>query len=214
MKRPRIAITPDLAEDRCTVARSYSRMVWEAGGLPIIVPVLPDAGAELLEGCDGLILTGGDDPNMEQWGQSTHPKATRIHADRQAFEIELLSLVAQQPEFPVLGVCLGMQLMALHHGGKLEQYLPDTLVTHADHWGKVEHQVEGALGSGVVHSHHRQAIVDPGVMSVVAVAHDNVIEAVRSDDRRFYLGVQWHPERTVDELLSRGLFTQMVHAAG
>ena len=181
--------------------------------MPVILPVLRGAIQELLAGCEAMILTGGDDPNMEQWGETTHPKAKRIESDRQAFELELLALIDDQPEFPVLGICLGMQLMSLHSGGKLDQHLPDSLDTHGDHWGKVEHTVGGAIGSGRVHSHHRQAIVEPGGLQVVATAHDEVIEAVRDGERRFYIGVQWHPERTDDAHLSLGLFEQLVRAA-
>lgn len=187
-------------------------MVWDAGGLPAILPVLPCAEAELLQHCDGLILTGGDDPNMEQWGVATHPRAKRIHADRQAFELALLDIAQHQPEIPVLGICLGMQLMALAAGAGLDQHLPDTRPTHQLHWGHAEHPVDGEL-RGIVHSHHRQAIIEPAGLSVIARAPDGVIEAVRDDDRRFCLGVQWHPERTDDAALSRRLFEQLVHAA-
>lgn len=212
MARPVIGITADLNEDTCTVARSYIRLVWEAGGLPMVLAPTPDSAPAVFERCDGLVLTGGDDPNMEQWGVATHPKAKRIHGDRQAFELTLLELAAQR-DAPVLGVCLGMQLMALHAGGAIDQHLPDTLASHAQHWGKVEHTIEGALGCGTVHSHHRQAIIDPGTLDVVAVAHDEVIEAVRGADRRHYLGVQWHPERTRDPALSLKLFEDVVRAA-
>jgi len=213
MARPIIGITADRSGDTCSVARSYGQMVWEAGGLPMVLTPMPAMAEALFERCDGLILTGGDDPNMEQWGIDTHPKAKRIHHDRQAFELALLELAAQDAERPVLGVCLGMQLMALHAGGELDQHLHDTLPTHAQHWGKVEHAIEGALGSGTVHSHHRQAMTTAGNMDVVAIAHDEVIEAVRSEDRPYYLGVQWHPERTSDTALSMKLFEDLVHAA-
>jgi len=114
----------------------------------------------------------------------------------------------------VLGVCLGMQLMALHAGGALDQHLPDSLPTAADHWGRKNHQVAGELGSALVQSHHRQAITNAGSLRVAARAHDGVIEAVRDEDRRFYLGVQWHPERTADDGLGSGLIFNLIEAAG
>ena len=64
-----------------------------------------------------------------------------------------------------------------------------------------------------MHSHHRQAVTDPGGLSIVARAADGVIEAVRDAGRPFYLGVQWHPERTRDERLGAGLFRELVGAA-
>lgn len=103
--------------------------------------------------------------------------------------------------------------MGLHAGGKINQYLADNLPTADDHWEKRSHSVEGDLGRGVVQSHHRQALIDAGSLTVVASAPDGVIEAVRDANRPFYLGVQWHPERTAERTLGLGLFQQLVEAA-
>ena len=73
--------------------------------------------------------------------------------------------------------------------------------------------MSGGLGAGVIHSHHRQAVTDSGSLAVVARAPDGVIEAVRDEQRQFYLGVQWHPERTADAGLGIALFRSMVEAA-
>jgi putative glutamine amidotransferase len=143
-----------------------------------------------------------------------HHKATPLHPERQAFEIALLEALDRMPRKPALGVCLGMQLMGLHAGGTLDQYLPDTLATAADHWDRRAHAIEGELGQGVVHSHHRQALRDAGSLRVIATAPDGVIEAVRREDRpAMYLGVQWHPERTDDQRLGYALFEQLVREA-
>ncbi len=213
MARPRIGITTDVAEDRYRVGRAYADLVAQNGGCALLLPAHPEAACDYLEICQAFILTGGDDPRMEQWGVRTHPKATPMDARRQAFEVTLLERLEEQPEVPVLGICLGMQLMALQSGGELDQHLPDRLSTAAMHWGKVEHDVEGALGRGRVHSHHRQAVTDPGSLEVVAVAPDGVVEAVRARDRRYYLGVQWHAERTGDARLGIDLIRQLIAAA-
>ena len=163
--------------------------------------------------CHGLLLSGGDDPRMEAWGTTTHPRANPIASRRQEFELALLDALDSRPQVPVLGVCLGMQLMGLHAGGALDQYLPESLATAGAHWGGVEHPVIGELADGLVHSHHRQAIVDPGSLRVAATAPDGIIEAIESRDRPFYIGVQWHPERTADETLGAGLIRRFVEAA-
>ena len=67
------------------------------------------------------MFIGGDDPRTEPFGEPTHPKATPVEPERQAFETALLEELQRRPGAPVLGVCLGMQMMALHAGGKLNQ---------------------------------------------------------------------------------------------
>lgn len=212
-RQPLIGITADATPDKHQVGRSYVRCVRESGGVPVILPGVPDCAAAYVERLDGFLFTGGDDPDTRQWGVPMHPKATAMNPDRQRFETELLRLLDQMPKKPVLGVCLGMQLMGLHAGGRLEQHLPDVLATAADHWDRREHGVSGVLGRGAVHSHHRQALSDPGRLEIVARADDGVIEAVRAKDRPFYLGVQWHPERTENQQLGVGLIRNLVEFA-
>ncbi len=210
-RRPVIGVTTDVAGDRYQVGRKYAEMIERAGGLPIILPSIAARAADLLDVCDGVLLSGGDDPDMTQWGQTMHPRATPLDSARQAFEIALLEALERQSRKPVLGVCLGMQLMGLHAGGALDQHLPDTLATAADHWDRRAHAVEGELGSGTVHSHHRQALTDSGSLKVIARAPDGLIESVQHTDRpAMYLGVQWHPERTEDEHLGFALFQRLV----
>ncbi len=188
-------------------------MVIRAGGTPLILPCSLERASDYVGICDGIILSGGDDPSMEQWGVATHPKAKSIDPIRQEFELAMLEALRLDPDKPVLGICLGMQLMALDAGGALDQYLFDSLSTAADHWDHQMHSVSGVLGSARVFSHHRQAITDPGALQIVARAHDGLIEAVRDAGRRMYLGVQWHPERTDDDELGFGLVRALIGAA-
>lgn len=209
--RPIIGITVDVVDGRCAVSRAYADMVIRAGGA---TPILLAPDIRLVDSylalCDGFVFTGGDDPRMEPFGVATHPEAKLVNDDRQAFETALLQRVGARP---TLGVCLGMQLMALTSGGGLDQHLPDLLATHETHWGKRTHRVEGAIGNGEIQSHHRQAVNDPGSLDVVASAPDGVIEAIRDSSRPFFVGVQWHPERSGDGPLGAGLFAELVRAA-
>ncbi|MCH7798778.1 MAG: gamma-glutamyl-gamma-aminobutyrate hydrolase family protein [Planctomycetes bacterium] len=214
MARPLIGITTDVDGDRYQVAASYVAAVTAAGGLGVLLPCEPARAGEYVRRCDGVLLTGGDDPIMEHWASVTHPAAKKIDPLRQAFELALLAALDTDEGPPVLGICLGMQLMGLHRGGALDQHLPETLATSARHGPRNTHEIQGDLGHGTVHSHHHQALSDAGGLHVVATARDGVIEAVRDESRPFYLGVQWHPERTPDEKLGAGLFRELVVAAG
>lgn len=210
---PLIGLTPDFVDGRIALRPTYLEAVRAAGGLPVVLSGAVADVPAVLERCDGLIFTGGDDPIMEAFGDRTHPAATRVDPLRQEFELALLEALDAQPETPVLGVCLGMQMMGLHAGGVLDQHLPETLPSFQLHADGSEHEVDGALGCGRVWSRHRQALTDPGSLRVVATAEDGVIEAVEAADRRLYLGVQWHPERTEVGELGDGLFRKLVKAA-
>lgn len=205
-----IGITPDADERLYKCARAYSQMIVQAGGTPIILPHRIECLNAYLHLCNGFVLSGGDDPRMEEFGKATHPLAAPLDPERQAFEVALLRLIS--PDQPTLGVCLGMQLMALVAGGDLAQHLPETLATHERHWGHKTHEVGGEIGVGRVLSHHRQAVSSPGSLEIAGTSPDGVIEAIRDPRCCFRVGVQWHPERTADAQLGAGLFRRLVAA--
>ena len=233
MTRPLLGITLDnagntAASGKYEVGLGYSDAVAAAGGLPLLLPHEPDRAADYAGLCDGLILTGGVDPDTAAlptgWpGRGPlHPRARRMDPRRQAFELALLAAADAHPFKPVLGVCLGMQLMTLHRGGRLNQYLPDThdaavAERHRDGDHAVRLTADGVLGTAddtaTIHSHHQQVIDDAGTLRVAGVAEDEIIEAVDDPDRTFYVGVQWHPERGDGGSLSRGLIAKLVTVA-
>lgn len=211
--RPTIGLTANLEDGRVTLRDAYLEAVWNAGGTPLILPPVLGSAEAMIQSVDAIIFTGGDDPDMRQFGEPLHPEAILIDPRRQAFEMELLDELQKHQRLPVLGICLGMQLMGLHGGGQLAQYLADSLPTAKDHIEGRVHLVEGVVGSGHVYSHHRQALVDPGRFEVAALAPDGVIEAIRDPALHHRIGVQWHPERTSEPQLGAGLFQELVSAA-
>jgi putative glutamine amidotransferase len=210
---------------RVMVSRTYIASVTAAGGIPVLLCPVPGPGDPVVETarrhaelCDAFIFSGGDDPATEEYGAPTHPKANRVHPDRQRYEEALLEILAEDhPDKPVLGVCLGMQMMALLAGGTLNQHMPDDTVSAREHADGAVHEIrpvgDHALSlDGKVTSRHHQAVRDAGALEVVAEAHDGIIEAIEDPERRFYLGVQWHPERTTHDALGGALFRALVGA--
>lgn len=235
--RPIIGITCDTVERpaaprvRQMLARAYTDAVWLAGGNPVMLPHIPDAIDDQLRLCDGIVLSGGDDPDMTSFGQPNHPTATIMDPLRQRYELALIAAL-DHTSHPVLGICLGMQLMCLHHGGQLIQHLDDkVLQAHRDADHIVTRCVAGPHvlpDSARVHSHHHQAVASPGTpgkLRICATGPGDVIEAVDqslvpspqppapSSAPRFYLGVQWHPERTADPSMGQHLFEALTAAA-
>jgi putative glutamine amidotransferase len=229
---PTIGITVSTAEPAdppaYRSAAAYADAVAAAGALPVLLPQQPALAGAYVAELDGVLLTGGDDPATEAFGAVTDARARLITARRQAFELALLgAAAADRPGLPMLGVCLGMQLMALHAGGELDQYMPDTLggADAAAHQGDRPHRLVAepdAADSPLVAagfdphepivSAHRQAVADPGAMRVVALAPDGTVEAIDDPTRPWYVGVQWHPERGGDRPLSSGLIGRFVDA--
>ncbi|MBX3380770.1 MAG: gamma-glutamyl-gamma-aminobutyrate hydrolase family protein [Phycisphaeraceae bacterium] len=220
--RPSIGITSDVSEQdgrlKLDVALAYCVAVERAGGVPLVLPPQIGMVDEFLARCDGFLLTGGSDPRTEPFGEATHPKSNPMHPLRQEFETKLLAGLNAGGDAPVLGVCLGMQMMCLVAGGKLDQRLADHLASHADHWA-ADHPVAPIERgnrfefAGVVQSRHRQAVTHAGKLTPIARSADGVLEAVFDASRKFYVGVQWHPERTRDEAVGQRLFDELVRAS-
>jgi putative glutamine amidotransferase len=204
---------------------SYVRQVADAGGLPMLVPPLPaDATPEdvreVLGRLDGLLLSGGVDVEPERYGAEPHPSVQAPRRDRDGSELDLARESAAAG-LPVLGVCRGMQVMAVAAGGDLVQHLPD-LVGNDSHlqtagtYGRHEVRIEpgtrlaDVLGERVeVATYHHQGVGRHPGLNATAWAEDGLLEAFEDPAAVFRIGVQWHPEVGEDPRL----FEALVEAA-
>lgn len=234
--RPRIGITSwhyrDDEERWEAVLDAYTRAVVEAGGLPVILPVVVADLAlvkEYLEAIDGLIVTGGADIHPSFYGQIVLERCGEIDEERDRFEVELIH-AARGRDLPFLGICRGLQVLNVALGGSLYQdlsYRAGTDLAHMsprDRRGEPAHTVAITPGSRLariigsselpVTSTHHQIIRDLAPdLAISAVAPDGVIEAVEGPGR-FLLAVQWHPERMANRHPEQlALFRSLVEAA-
>lgn len=201
----------------------YADAVVAAGGVPVLLPpALPyvEAASSVIARLDGLVISGGADVSPERYGEQPHERTVQWRDDRDAWELALLDAAAQA-DLPVLGVCRGMQVMAVHSGGTLEQHVPD-VVGHDRHdpgtdtFGETSVSIEpgSRLASIVppaptVHCHHHQSVRDHPGFTGVAWAEDGLLEAMEAPGDRLSIAVQWHPEVAADI----GLFRALVEAA-
>ncbi len=206
---------------------AYARALALAGGMPLVLPPTTDEDAlgAALHRLDGLVLIGGKDLSPRWYGQKRHPR-TRP-ADRRRLEGDLLlAQVALARDIPILGICMGCQLLNVGLGGDLIQHIPDRVGTAVRHFPRESfHPARVAPGSRLaavlgrteleVNSSHHQAIGRLGEgLRAVAWAPDGIVEAVEGNGERFLLAVQWHPERIADRPGQLALFRALVEAAG
>jgi putative glutamine amidotransferase len=206
------------------VPAGYTRAVEAAGALPLVLP--PVGGmSELLDGLDGLVMSGGSDIAAERYGQESHPQTLGVFPHRDAAELELLA-EALDRRIPVLAICRGMQLLNVLRGGTLHQHLPDVVPDGALHKAApgvfARHPLTLEPGSilaklidpaAEVHSAHHQAPDRIGEgLRVTARASDGVAEGIELEGEGFAVGVLWHPEEDAEG--GGSLFKEVVQQAG
>jgi putative glutamine amidotransferase len=240
-KRPRIVITagsnPGTA-NHAWLRFDYLHAVAKAQGLPsIIAPGFTNpldeassVASEILDNCDGLLLSGGTDVDPKVFGETAHQALGRVDAPRDPFEITLVREAVRR-DMPVFGICRGLQVLNVAQGGTLIQDIPSDVegaLTHetGDDRLVIGHEVVIEAGSKLsgllsttrmgVNSFHHQAAktLGQGLVQTAVSPDDGIVEGLEMPGRTFVVAVQWHPEnfwRT--SAAFDGLFNGFVGAA-
>lgn len=210
--KPVIGITARVEEDQTySLDPVYGRAILQAGGLPLIVPIVDEDDIPLLcERLDGLIVTGGGDINPTLYGEEPHVMLGAVYPGSDEYEEELI-LNFLKLDKPFIGMCRGMQMFNVALGGTvyqdLESQFEGTLYqhkqmamrTHRTHSVQLE---EDSLLYKImqekkfnVNSFHHQGVKDVAEkLQVSARAADGLVEALESPNHQFAMGIQWHPE--------------------
>lgn len=186
MKKPIIGIIarPQLANQKnfYGVYENYLKKVIQNKGIPIVITPNNLAKQDLIRTlnlCDGLITPGGDDP--EEYD---------IFIDKYALDNDI----------PILGICLGMQVMAINDGAKLievdNHYLKEHLVKIYDNT-----KLKKIYKKNIITNSRHHFKIDKVKDLIISATYNDTIEAVERNDKKFYIGVQWHPEDLKDDLL-------------
>jgi len=217
MNKPVIGITTDIEDGYLKLKQNYCEAIAMSGGIPMLIPPAEDP-VLYAERINGLLIPGGDDLNPSYYHEEILPQVKTVARQRSEFEMSLLNEILKIHK-PVLGICYGMQLLNVFFGGSLYQDIASQLEVEINH--KKDYHIivitenrfleEGRFS---VNSTHHQAVKEPGNnLSPFAYSPDNLIEAFYLKDYDFLVGVQWHPERLLEEALSLSLFKYFVKAS-
>ena len=228
MTRPLVGITASVEQCRfgawelpaALVPFNYVQAIERAGGRALLVPPSDDGVEETLDALDGLLFSGGADLDPAAYGQEEHPETRGVSPERDSGELALLQ-AALARDLPVLAVCRGSQVLNVARGGDLVQHLPDevghdrhrhTPGVFGDHDVTLEpsSRLAALLGDRApVKSHHHQGLGRVGEgLRPVAWADDGSLEALEDPERRFAVGVLWHPEAAEDAALFEALVAE------
>ncbi|HOV25525.1 MAG TPA: gamma-glutamyl-gamma-aminobutyrate hydrolase family protein [Pseudobacteroides sp.] len=214
-KRPLIGITPwyDYTNQMTFIKKGYCEGVNEAGGLGVLLPMCTerDILENIVEYCDGFLISGGPDVDPKYFNEINHPFNGDISPYRDIMEIYIIKRAIELNK-PLFGICRGIQIMNVAMGGTLYQDIHSQIkdkdvIKHsqaAPSWYPT-HKISIKKGSLLnkllksntieVNSFHHQSVKDlaPG-FEISSTSEDGIIECIEYKNHRFALGVQWHPE--------------------
>lgn len=222
--KPIIAITPTFDKDtnKYALNKDYANAVTQTGGIPII-PAFYDENLipDILDFCNGLILSGGGDIHSMFFRQELSPEAKSINVERDKFEI-MLCKAAIEKNTPMLCICRGIQVLNVAQNGDLIQHIDGhdfeknmNLHNIAINKNSLLHKLLKQENIDVNSRHHQSVGVLGSNIVVTAFSSDGIVEAVELTGHDFCLGVQWHPEsifndNELQQLLFKGFVEYVI----
>ena len=227
---PLIGLTGNHSDIDVTLRDAYHKQIVKAGGVPVIIPPVDDEQVivDTLEHLDGIIFTGGGDFDPKWFNEAPHPKLGTINTVRD--HAELLTVKhAYNRNIPMLGICRGIQAIAISLDGHIAQDISDrTIHNHSQEEDRPitthevtirSEEVQASILQSLyptptirVNSFHHQAVDNPGKrFRTIATSPDGIIEAMESTEHKPIMGVQWHPEWLGDDGLP--IFQWLVNEA-
>jgi putative glutamine amidotransferase len=223
---PRIGLS--MAGDFVIQRPLYENAIARVGGRSVLItPTSDPARVEaILDDVDALLLTGGGDVDPALYGGDART-AWLVDRHRDEFEIHLIQAAIQR-DMPILGICRGIQILNVAHGGTIRDLGEDEALSEhhgidLDSFTAHDVTVEpgtklaAVIGAGArrVNSFHGLAVGQVGAgLRVCATADDGVVEGIERPDRTFVIAIQWHPEiSSLADEKRLALFAALVHRA-
>ena len=235
MRQPIIGITGVYSSESglCGNYGVYFRAIAAVGGVPVVIPCMTDLAVvkRQVESLDGIIFSGGPDVDAFNYGKRNHPEMSLMHPMKENWDLALAKEALDHGKQPVLGICLGIQELNVAAGGSLFRHIPEDIGTSVEHrrmkagvetMHHVRFKEDGPLVKifGVTeltaNSSHHQSVEKPGAgFEAVAWADDGCVEAitpVEGIEKRFVVGLQWHPERIQDQPPQEKIFQAFIQS--
>lgn len=208
---PRIGISANRKDGLSCIAETYVQSVLNAGGAPVLIPVITDIQAltEIVSDLDGLVMSGGGDINPLYLSDEPIPQLQDVDTYRDEYDLILIRLASNR-QIPIMGICRGHQILNVAFGGSIYQDIHSQfdykLLKHSQTLSREfpSHSVLLEKGSKLhtvlqedtllVNSFHHQAIKETAPEFIPnAIAPDGINEGLEHPEKNIF-SVQWHPE--------------------
>jgi len=238
MDKPVIGITSSILFEkdyrfpgypRIYINKDYVDSIISSGGTPLIIPVGANESLiqKYISQIDGLLLSGGMDIDPTKYEENPSLNLGKINPDKDFLDFTVLDY-ALKKDIPILGICRGMQIINIYFGGTLYQDISNNKDYTLQHYQKgpksdtLGHYVNVDKGTKLhntvkndrfqINSYHLQFIkYHSKNMKITARSEDDAVEAIETEDNKFIIGVQWHPERIYHQSPeSKALFDKLI----